>query len=65
MRRGDDLARRLLEFAAAVLRLQDAMRGSGALVPGNVPATRLPAREVRFNNLSFAYPSTSETVLQY
>ncbi len=50
--------------AAAVLRLQDAMRGSGALVPGNVPATRLPAREVRFNNLSFAYPSTSETVLQ-
>jgi ABC-type multidrug transport system fused ATPase/permease subunit len=50
--------------AAAVLRLQDAMRSSGALVLGNAPAAQLPTREVRFNNVSFAYPSTSEPVLQ-
>ena len=53
--------------AAAVLRLQEAMRPSGALVLGDAPATQLPAREVRFNNVSFAYPSApdaAEPVLQ-
>ena len=50
--------------AAAVLRLQDAMRGSGALVLGSAPAAQMPTREVRFNNVSFAYPSSGEPVLQ-
>jgi len=47
--------------AAAVLRLQDAMRRSGALVIGDAPAAQLPAREVRFRNVRFAYPSTPDT----
>jgi ABC-type multidrug transport system fused ATPase/permease subunit len=50
--------------AAAVLRLQEAMRPSGALTLGAVSAAQLPAREVRFHNVSFAYPSTGEPVLQ-
>ena len=53
--------------AAAVLRLQEAMRPSGALVLGDRPAAQLPAREVRFNNVSFSYPSapdSAEPVLQ-
>jgi ABC-type multidrug transport system fused ATPase/permease subunit len=41
---------------AAVLRLQSAMAPVGALVPGDRIATALPAREIRFRNLTFAYP---------
>src|SRR3989475_5735118 len=41
---------------AAVLRLEPAMGSAGALPPGTLPATGLPAREVRFRDLSFAYP---------
>jgi ABC-type multidrug transport system fused ATPase/permease subunit len=40
----------------AVLRLEPAMEPAGALPPGPRPAAGLPAREVRFRNLTFAYP---------
>ena len=41
---------------AAVLRLERAMGAAGALESGSLPAIGLPAREVRFRDLSFAYP---------
>jgi ABC-type multidrug transport system fused ATPase/permease subunit len=41
---------------AAVLRLDDAMAPAGALRPGDRPATNMPAREIRFRNVAFAYP---------
>jgi ATP-binding cassette, subfamily B, bacterial len=41
---------------AAVLRLEEAMAPAGALRPGKRPASKLPAREIRFRNLTFAYP---------
>lgn len=50
--------------AAAVLRLQDAMRPVGALAPGERRADGLPAREIRIRDLSFAYPTTGEPVLE-
>lgn len=49
--------------AGAVLRLQDSMKPAGALVLGSHPATGLPAQEVRFLDLKFAYPNSSEPVL--
>jgi ABC-type multidrug transport system fused ATPase/permease subunit len=49
--------------AAAVLRLQDAMEPAGALVQGGRSAVGMPAREVRFRNVTFAYPSMGEAVL--
>ena len=49
--------------AAAVLRLQDAMAPAGALVRGTRPAAGMPARTIRFRDLSFAYPGTSHTVV--
>src|SRR5438105_454691 len=49
--------------AAAVLRLQEAMASAGALVRGERPAAGMPAREIRFRRVSFAYPSSSEPVL--
>ena len=50
--------------AAAVLRLRDAMAQRGALQQGNRSAAGLPAREIRFRNVCFAYPTTpDETVL--
>jgi ATP-binding cassette, subfamily B, bacterial len=48
--------------AAAVLRLREAMGPEGALTtqpgthPGTHPAERMPAREIRFRNVTFAYP---------
>ena len=42
--------------AAAVLRLQEAMAPAGALVPGSAAADGMPAREIRFRDLRFAYP---------
>ena len=42
---------------AAVSRLRPAMGPAGALVRGERPATGLPAREIRFRDVSFAYPS--------
>lgn len=49
--------------AAAVLRLQDSMKPAGALPLKNRSAAGLPTREVRFRDLRFAYPNTSEMVL--
>jgi ATP-binding cassette, subfamily B, bacterial len=49
---------------AAVLRLEPAMKAAGALTTvGTRSASRLPARDVRFRSVSFAYPdpSTSKT----
>jgi ABC-type multidrug transport system fused ATPase/permease subunit len=43
----------------AVLRLDAAMGPAGALASGNRPATGLPAREIRFRDLTFAYPGGS------
>jgi ABC-type bacteriocin/lantibiotic exporter with double-glycine peptidase domain len=41
---------------AAVLRLEPAMRSAGALPPGRRSADGLPAREIRFRDVTFAYP---------
>jgi len=41
---------------AAVLRLEPAMGPAGALVRGDRPAADMPAREIRFRDLTFAYP---------
>lgn len=49
--------------AGAVLRLQDAMGPAGDLVRGNHAAQNMPAREIRFRNVSFAYPTTGDPVL--
>ncbi|HET9211787.1 MAG TPA: ABC transporter ATP-binding protein [Thermoanaerobaculia bacterium] len=42
---------------AAVLRLQPAMAARGALPSGTREAEALPAREIRFRDVTFAYPS--------
>jgi ATP-binding cassette, subfamily B, bacterial len=49
--------------AGAVLRLQAAMAPAGNLVRGNKPALNMPAREIRFRNVRFAYPTGGDTVL--
>jgi ATP-binding cassette subfamily B protein len=41
---------------AAVLRLGPAMAQAGALPPGDGAAAGLPAREIRFRDVTFAYP---------
>ena len=41
---------------AAVMRLEPAMAPAGALVSGDRRADAAPAREIRFRDLSFAYP---------
>ncbi|MEX2205906.1 MAG: ABC transporter ATP-binding protein [Myxococcota bacterium] len=50
--------------AAAVLWLQGSMARAGALAPGAQPAAGLPAREIRFRDVTFAYPATGEPVLE-
>ena len=47
----------------AVLRLQRSMESAGALGLGRESASGMPAREIRFRDLGFAYPSTGEPVL--
>ena len=47
--------------AAAVLRLRAAMAPRGALTRGSTPAAGLPAREIRFSGVRFAYPSRADT----
>ena len=47
---------------AAVLRLEPAMAPAGALTRGARPAAGMPAREVRFRGVSFAYPGGSEVL---
>src|SRR2546426_1932848 len=49
--------------AAAVLRLQDAMDRAGALVRGSRSVAGMPAREIRFRNVTFAYTATGTPVL--
>jgi ATP-binding cassette subfamily B protein len=49
--------------AGAVLRLQDAMDPAGNLTRGTRAAQNMPAREIRFRNVSFAYPTTNDPVL--
>jgi ATP-binding cassette, subfamily B, bacterial len=48
---------------AAVLRLRDAMAPRGALRPGDQPATGMPATEIRFRDLTFAYDTGTRPVL--
>jgi ATP-binding cassette, subfamily B, bacterial len=43
----------------AVMKLEPAMEPAGALASGTRLAAGLPAREIRFRDLTFAYPSTS------
>jgi ABC-type multidrug transport system fused ATPase/permease subunit len=47
--------------AAAVLRLQAAMDPAGALAEGSHSAAAMPAREIRFRNVTFAYPAPSSS----
>ncbi|MGD1090453.1 MAG: ABC transporter ATP-binding protein [Bryobacteraceae bacterium] len=49
--------------AAAVLRLQGTMEAAGALVEGHQSANQMPAREIRFRDVTFAYPGGGEPVL--
>src|SRR3954453_21199019 len=49
---------------AAVLRLEGAMASAGALASGTAPATGMPAREIRFRDVTFAYAS-SPPVLEH
>ncbi len=48
----------------AVLRLQRAMDPAGALVVGRASADGMPAREIRFRDVRFAYPTTGVPVLE-
>jgi ABC-type multidrug transport system fused ATPase/permease subunit len=52
---------------AAVLRLEPAMAVGGALLPASSPprsAAGLPSREIRFRDVTFAYPGSARPVLQ-
>jgi ATP-binding cassette, subfamily B, bacterial len=49
--------------AAAVLRLNGAMELAGALEQGTRSAAGMPASEIRFRNVTFAYPTAGEPVL--
>ena len=42
--------------AGAVIRLQDAMATAGRLPRGEKRAALMPSREIRFRNVTFAYP---------
>jgi ABC-type multidrug transport system fused ATPase/permease subunit len=44
---------------ASVLRLESAMATAGALAHGGRSAAGMPAREIRFRNVRFAYPATA------
>jgi ABC-type multidrug transport system fused ATPase/permease subunit len=48
---------------AAVLRLEGNMKEEGALTQGHISAEGMPAREIRFRNVTFAYPHATEPVL--
>jgi ABC-type multidrug transport system fused ATPase/permease subunit len=50
--------------AAAVLRVKPAMGPAGALASGGQPADGMPAHELRFRDVSFAYPGTGVPVLE-
>ena len=46
--------------AAIALRLRDAMRPLGDLAEGERDASGMPAREIRFRDVTFAYPAAGE-----
>jgi ABC-type multidrug transport system fused ATPase/permease subunit len=48
---------------AATLRLEEAMGAAGSLVRGTRAAAGMPAREIRFRNITFAYPAARVPVL--
>ena len=50
---------------AAVRRLRRAMADVGALPSGTGLATAMPAREIRFRNVTFSYPRTTTPVLEH
>jgi ATP-binding cassette, subfamily B, bacterial len=50
---------------AAVLRLEPAMRPAGALASGDRSAGGMPAREIRFRDLTFAYPGGQPVLEQF
>jgi len=49
---------------AAVLRLESAMAPAGALPEGDRSAAKMPAREIRFRDVTFAYPG-GQPVLEH
>jgi len=48
---------------AAVLKLEDSMAAAGALTRGTRPARGMPAHEIRFRDLGFAYETSTAPVL--
>jgi len=50
--------------AGAVLGFREMMSRAGALASGAREARRLPAREIRFRNVRFAYPGGGQPVLE-
>lgn len=50
--------------SGAVLRLRASMDRVGALVSGSHEAAKMPAREIRFRNVRFAYPGADRRVLE-
>jgi ATP-binding cassette subfamily B protein len=50
---------------AAVLRLEPAMRVAGALTAGHAPARAMPAREIRFRDVTFGYAGSAAPVLDH
>ena len=49
--------------AAAVLRLRPAMAARGALANGDKDAAGMPAREIRFRGVRFAYPAAPDEIV--
>ena len=49
---------------AATLRLREAMDPAGSLVQATAAASGMPGREIRFRNVTFAYPGTGQPVLE-
>ena len=49
--------------AAAVLRLRPAMAARGTLANGDKDAAGLPAREIRFRGVRFAYPAAPDEIV--
>jgi len=50
---------------AAVLRVEGAMRPAGALASGARPIARADAHEIRFRDVTFAYPGAAANVLEH
>jgi ABC-type multidrug transport system fused ATPase/permease subunit len=48
----------------AVLRLEASMAQEGALTRNHAPAGKMPVREIRFRNVTFAYPHSAQPVLE-